>query len=115
MTLETPRPPDPAVGGVLVERRAHRRVPLAARVQVGGSSGTGDGVARDISVGGLGFRSSHMLEAGDAVRVRLELPGGADVEASGEIVRAEGGDVGLRFTALGQGALLAILAHVGRH
>lgn len=115
MSLETPRPPDPTVGGALVERRAHHRVALAGRVEIAGAEQSGDGAARDISVGGLGFRSSCPLRVGEAVWVKLELPGGADVEASGEIVRVDGSDVGLRFTALGQGALLAILAHVGRH
>ena len=34
---------------------------------------------------------------------------------SGEVVRVDGAEVGVRFLALGQNALLAILGYVGHH
>ncbi len=73
------------------------------------------GTSRNISVGGLAADVEGSVEEGTELALALSLPDGPEIQMRGEVVRIDGGDVGVRFLALGQTALLAILSYVGNH
>ena len=95
------------------ERRSHRRRLLDApmRVVVGGRPVTV--AAGNVSVGGAAVHTSAAAAVGEIVRLELEVFGGPLVELEAEVVRAEHGVLGLRFLALGQRALEALLEASG--
>lgn len=116
-------PPLPALGQATgvgatwpsVERRAHRRVPLGAPLEIRTDDRLVRGTCLNVSVGGLAAIVEGAPVVGTALELSLVLPGGPAIEMRGEVVRIEGAEVGMRFVALGQRALLAILTYVGGH
>jgi len=114
-------PPLPAFGQTVetgatwpdAERRAHRRVLLGASLKVESGGPLLVGTCRNISVGGLAASIEGPLAVGAKLSLVVELPEGLAIEMSGEVVRVDRGDVGVRFVALGQRALFAILSYVG--
>ena len=70
------------------------------------------GVARDVSTGGMAITTQVALPLQSRVRVSFMLPGDRQVDATAEVVRSEGEDVGLRFLELSQDSLAALLAYV---
>lgn len=94
------------------ERRAHRRVALAARAELTGGGKPERVDARDISMGGLGLAGSVGFAPGTQVHVEIEV-GGQRILTPGEILVRDGG-TGVRFTRLSQYALTRILHVVSR-
>ncbi len=66
-------------------------------------------------MGGLAASIEGPLAVGAALSLVVELPDGPAIEMSGEVVRVDRGNVGVRFVALAQPALFAILSYVGNH
>lgn len=114
-------PPLPALGHPVeagsswpaAERRAHRRVALTAPLKIQSGAIVLDGNCRNISVGGLAALIEGRVEAGSELALAVSLPDGPEIQMRGEVVRVDGSEVGVRFLALGQTALLAILSYVG--
>jgi hypothetical protein len=69
--------------------------------------------ALNVSVGGAAVHSTARATLGESVRLEVELVDKPAVELDAEVVRAEHGILGLRFLALGQRALEALLEASG--
>lgn len=100
-------------GGRLAERRAHRRVPLSAKLELHDGERVQSGTSCDLSLGGMGLTSDRAPAIGAEVELHVDL-GSNQVHTRGEVVRAENGRVGVRFVSLDQRALTSILQVVAR-
>ncbi|HEY4121832.1 MAG TPA: PilZ domain-containing protein [Byssovorax sp.] len=96
-----------------VERRksAHR-VHFEALVAVGGDGNGGfEAESIDVSAEGMRLRTAYVPEVGDKLVCRFDGPG-VEIVADGEVAwrveEAKGGEFGLRFTNLDEGALEAV-------
>jgi hypothetical protein len=91
------------------ERRSHRRRPLGAPtwIVVGGARVSVNAV--NVSVGGAAVHTGAKAEVGEVVRLEVGIFGNPTVHLDAEVVRAEHGVLALRFLALGQRALEALL------
>ena len=93
------------------DKRRHPRLPLLARAWIEDGRHTVYLRVHDVSCGGLSVRAPVPFAAADAVEVRLELPGGLEVRARGEVmwVRPEPGEssggprMGARFLEFHEG------------
>ncbi len=85
----------------MTEKRQHPRVPVPARAWIADGQHTIYLRLHDLSVGGLSVRAPVPFAAADPVELRIELPGGIQVRARGEIrwVRDGGGESGPRMGA----------------
>ena len=95
------------------ERRLHRRRSVSARMRivVGGASVSVD--ALNVSIGGAAVNTGAAAMVGEIVRLEVDLLRSSPVHVDAEVVRAEHGVLGLRFLALGQRALEALLEASG--
>jgi PilZ domain len=95
------------------ERRVHRRRSLNAPmwIVVGGSRVPVS--ALNVSIGGALVHASARAEVGMQVRLEAKLAGAHDFVLDAEVVRVEPDVIGLRFLALGQRALEALLETSG--
>ena len=95
------------------ERRTHRRRPLHASMWVA-SDGTRIPVSIvNVSVGGAAVRAAVSASVGEIVTLEVAPAAGAAFVLSAEVVRVDAGLLGLRFLALGQRALEALLEASG--
>jgi hypothetical protein len=84
------------------DKRRHPRLPLPARAWIEDGRHTYYVRVHDVSAGGLSVRAPVPFEASDCVELRLELPGGVQVRARGEIIWVRsnrGGESGPRMGA----------------
>jgi hypothetical protein len=74
------------------EKRQHPRIPLPARAWIADGRRTLYLRIHDLSLGGLSVSAPVSFAAADQVELRIELPGGGQVRARGEIrwVRGDG-------------------------
>ena len=95
------------------ERRVHRRRSLNSPmwIVVGGSRVPVS--ALNVSIGGALLHASTRAEVGALVQLEAKLEGVRDFVLDAEVVRVEPGVIGLRFLALGQRALEALLETAG--
>jgi hypothetical protein len=91
------------------ERRLHRRVISDEAVDLGTA---GAARATDLSLGGIGVLCEQPPELGSRVRVRARFADGRELDTLGEVVRVAGSRVAIRFVALEQRTLLALLAQI---
>jgi hypothetical protein len=102
---------DPAVPAG--ERRTHRRRPLHASMWVA-SDGTKIPVSTvNVSVGGAAVRATVSASVGESVTLEVAPAAGAPFVLSAKVIRVDAGLLGLRFLALGQRALEALLEASG--
>jgi hypothetical protein len=93
------------------ERRNHRRVPASTAVWLVVDDQRVPAECSNVSMGGAAVRTTALAKTGSVVLLELSL--GADkhsVSIKCEVVRASGGELGLRFMALDRSSLEAILA-----
>ena len=64
-------------------------------------------------MGGLAADIEGRVDVGAELALAFSLPDGPEIQMRAEVVRVDDGVVGVRFLALGQTALLAILSYVG--
>jgi hypothetical protein len=95
------------------ERRSHRRRPLRAPMWLVAGGSRIPVSALDVSVGGVAVHARAEAEVGAVVELEAELGDARRFALEAEIVRAERGVLGLRFLALGQRELEALLAASG--
>lgn len=85
--------------------RSHARVPCGMPGRIEGPKGSIRGVVRSLSRGGSFFLASTLLPVGQAVELRIELPGIKPITALGEVRYhyryVEGEGMGIRFLRLG--------------
>jgi hypothetical protein len=84
------------------DKRRHPRLPLMARAWIEGGRHTVYLRVHDVSCGGLSVRAPVPFAAADSVELRLELPGGIEVRARGEVMWVRpgpGGESGPRMGA----------------
>jgi len=95
------------------ERRVHRRRSLTAPmwIVVGGSRVPVS--ALNVSIGGALVHASARADVGTLVRLEAKLEGVLDFVLDAEVVRVEPDVIGLRFLALGQRELEALLETSG--
>jgi hypothetical protein len=91
------------------ERRLHRRVRISVPVELGDQA---PARATDLSLGGIGLLCELPPELGSRVRVRARFADGTELDTDGEVTRVMGSHVAIRFTALEQRTLLALLAQI---
>jgi hypothetical protein len=96
------------------ERRAHRRVPLTSEVRLTSKAGTYVTRAKNISVGGLGFRRVEGVRQGEELNVEISLGLGRTFATRAQLTWARDADAGARFLELDQRALVALIGFVGR-
>jgi hypothetical protein len=93
------------------ERRAHRRVDLAAGAWLIVDERRLPAECTNVSMGGASVRSQASSHTGGIVRLELALGGDEHpVSISCEVVRKSGTELGLRFLALDRTSLEAILS-----
>jgi PilZ domain len=80
-------PPEPPRGD---EKRRHPRVALTARAWIVDAEHTVYLRVHDVSAGGLSVRAPVPFQPSRSVDLRIELPGGVEVHARGEIVWVRG-------------------------
>jgi hypothetical protein len=90
----------------------HRRVLVSAEATF-----LVDGMAHpahclNLSMGGAGLRSNARVAAGTVLRVAIDVGGGRRIQASAEVVRTNGAEVGARFIQLDPASMVAILSAV---
>lgn len=95
------------------DRRLHRRGPVRAKMSIGVSGAREPVTALNVSVGGVAVHTSAKATVGSIVEVEARFPGEHSLSLDAEVVRAEGGVLGLRFLALEQRALEALLEASG--
>ena len=86
------------------EKRQHARTPINAHVTyvVTGEEQSYDGIAKDISMGGVFIEGDHVPAFGTKVTVRGRLPGDShEVELPGVVRWAHPGGFGVQFGLLG--------------
>jgi hypothetical protein len=88
----------------VIEQRRHTRCPIdvPVTIQPKGEEGTLDGIAKDISIGGMSIETSNPAEFGAAVVIRVRLPTSKGELALPGVVRwVRGGGMGVQFGLLG--------------
>lgn len=92
------------------DRRQYPRVPVPIRFWIDDGHHTVYLRPYDVSRGGLSLRASAPFQRADELHVRVELPDGGEVHASGEVVwvkrltdTTEGPRLGARFLQFLQG------------
>jgi hypothetical protein len=97
------------------ERRAHSRVSVKVNAELRAGDKSLSAECISMSLGGAALQSERPpVNIGSIVKVKVKL-GDRDVEARAQVVRVQGGTVGLRFLELDQGSLLAILQAVSKN
>ena len=98
--------------GVGAERREHQRFPLRIIVEATHGATTWSCTSEDLSVGGAKIVGGA-LPVGEAVDVRVGLPGRSEPLAAKAMVRwSRGGSAGIQFGRAAQAALAAFFASV---
>jgi PilZ domain len=90
------------------ERRNHRRVPLKqpATLYVGGAATRCECLS--LSIGGAAVKGSGAMPGAE---VRVVIPvGSSKIDVQAEVVRIDGGVLGLRFLKLDKSSLKALLS-----
>jgi uncharacterized protein (TIGR02266 family) len=84
------------------EKRAHPRVPLVAKVDVGGEGHSFLAVAQDISAGGMRIATANPLPVGASLEISFILPGSGRTFRVRAVVRhvVEGSAMGVQFLDL---------------
>ena len=95
------------------ERRVHRRRSLNAPMWIVVGSSRVPVSALNVSIGGALVHASVRAEVGTIVRLEAKLAGAHEFVLDAEVVRVEPDVIGLRFVALGQRALEALLEASG--
>jgi PilZ domain-containing protein len=95
------------------ERRVHRRRALNAPMWIVVGGARLPVSALNVSIGGALLHASARAVVGTLVRLEAKLAGVRDVVLDAEVVRVEPDVIGLRFRALGQRALEALLETAG--
>lgn len=95
------------------ERRNHRRRRFGAPMAVVVDGAKTPVSALNVSVGGAAVRTNARAEVGAHVALEGEIGGHGRVALEAEVVRVEQGVLGLRFLALGQRDLEALLGAPG--
>lgn len=95
------------------ERRHHRRHPLSVPMWLVAGGARVAVSALNVSVGGVAVHTRAHAEVGSVVELEAELGGARDFALEAEVVRVERGVLGLRFLALGQRELEALLETSG--
>ncbi len=88
----------------MIEQRRHARAPINAQLNffVKGQPERRDGLAKDISVGGMSIETSLAPRFGAEVIVHVELPGATEPLVLPGVVRwVRGGAIGVQFGLLG--------------
>jgi Tfp pilus assembly protein PilZ len=88
----------------LIEQRRYARAPIncSASFSVKGKPDKREGLAKDISVGGMFVETATPASFGAEVIVHVKLPGGNDVAALPGVVRwVRDGGMGVQFGLLG--------------
>ncbi|MCA9583877.1 MAG: PilZ domain-containing protein [Myxococcales bacterium] len=88
----------------MIEQRRHTRSPIdvPVTIQQKGEDGVLDGVAKDISLGGMSIETSTPAKFGSEVTVRVTLPTAKGEMALPGVVRwVRGGGMGVQFGLLG--------------
>ena len=91
------------------ERRTHRRRPLVASVWLGRGGANIPVRVVNVSVGGAAVQTSERASVGEIVTLECAPALGPSFELAAKVVRADVGFLGIRFLALGQRALEALL------
>jgi hypothetical protein len=83
------------------DRRSSNRVPIFATAQVSVAGGEAfDGQLLDVSAGGMRFRHSIPLAAGQHIRVRAQLPEEILIDADAVVRKVEPGDASIEFITM---------------
>jgi len=101
----------------LIEKRSHARGPLnsPATFSIKGTTGQREGLAKDISVGGMFIETTSPAAFGADVIVHLELPGSSGPVALPGVVRwVRDGGMGVQFGLLGA-VETHIITEIGRN
>ncbi len=93
-------------------QRRYVRVPCNAAATITRGDRTTAGVCDSLSVGGAFFRG-EAAPARAPVKMVLCLPSMGPIEVQGEVCYSRGEGIGIRFTQLPPGALMAICSYVG--
>ncbi len=97
------------------DNRVHHRVPYSSRVQLRLNEKVYAVSCVNLSLGGAAVQSSLPCSIGDELRVSFSSGTGPQRFAvKAQIVRIEGGVMGLRFVEFEQHALVALLAEVAK-
>jgi hypothetical protein len=102
---------EPAAPGS--ERRTHRRRPLAAPTWIVVGGKRVPVAAVNVSIGGAAVSTPARAAVGEIVELEVAPFGSRKVVLDAEVVRVERGVLALRFLALGQRALEALLVASG--
>jgi type IV pilus assembly protein PilZ len=100
----------------VIEQRRYARAPInsPATFSVKGKTGKNEGLAKDISVGGMFIETTTPASFGADVIVHVVLPGAADPLALPGVVRwVRGGGMGVQFGLLGA-VETHIITEIGR-
>lgn len=100
----------------MIEQRRYARAPInsSASFSVKGKPGKSEGLAKDISVGGMFIETSTPASFGAVVVVHLMLPGANDMLALPGVVRwVRDGGMGVQFGLLGA-VETHIITEIGR-
>ncbi len=88
----------------MIEQRRYARAPIDAPLTftVKGKNDWQDGIAKDVSVGGMSIETAVTLPFGAEVEVSVQLPGDDELFVLPGVVRwARGGRIGVQFGLLG--------------
>lgn len=91
------------------DRRGRRRSPFFEEVNLRLGALVIDGVAYDLSTGGMGLHVDEELEPGTEVSVEFDLGGEELVSIDARVAWCSAGKAGLRFTRLGPMALARLM------
>lgn len=96
------------------EKRAHPRVPLVAKVDVGSEGYSFLAVAQDISAGGMRIATANPLAVGTSLEITFVLPGSERTIRVRAVVRhvVEGSSMGVQFQNLAADDAAAIRTFV---
>ena len=100
----------------MIEQRRYARAPInsPATFSVKGKAGKAEGLAKDVSVGGMFIETTTPAGFGAEVIVLLMLPGAADIVALPGVVRwVRDGGMGVQFGLLGA-VETHIITEIGR-
>ena len=100
----------------MIEQRRYARAPInsPASFSVKGKTGKNEGLAKDISVGGMFIETAAPASFGADVIVHVVLPGAADMVALPGVVRwVRDGGMGVQFGLLGA-VETHIITEIGR-
>ena len=88
----------------MIEQRRHARAPLdrSATFSIKGETGTREGIAKDIAVGGMFIETATPARFGANVIIHVELPGQDGPASLPGVVRwVRDGGMGVQFGLLG--------------